>query len=37
MRRVMGPWTRDAVSAENRIASFVEGAQFVSPVLARFT
>ncbi len=26
---------RDAVSAENRIANFVEGAQFVSSVLAR--
>lgn len=28
-------WTRDSVSAEDRIAHFVEGAQFVSSVLAR--
>ena len=28
-------WTRDGVSAVNRIANFVEGAQFVSSVLAR--
>ena len=31
----MGFWICDAVSAENRIACFVEGAQFVSPILAR--
>ena len=28
-------WTRDAVSAVNRNANFVEGVQFVSSVLAR--
>ena len=28
-------WTRDAVSAEDRIASFVEDAQFASSVVAR--
>ena len=31
----MGFEIRDAVSAENRIAHFVEGAQFVASVLAR--